>query len=186
MQTDPVGYGDDINWYLYCGNNPIVRVDPKGRCSNIYQGYRLPANWSGAPSAASVRAPALISSSRSGFSNYAKEIFTLPWNIGDEAERIQKEEYPEYINPFWGDYRHFLAGGMAARICGPVIGAAGILWAGDNYYVQFKGATDWDTVYDARAEWRGYFQALRHPFTPLRDLGKDYTVRPIGPKKEGN
>jgi len=30
MQTDPVGYNDDINWYLYCGNNPLGFVDPSG------------------------------------------------------------------------------------------------------------------------------------------------------------
>ena len=29
MQTDPVGYDDGINWYLYCKNNP-GRVDPSG------------------------------------------------------------------------------------------------------------------------------------------------------------
>ena len=30
MQTDPVGYSAGINWYLYCGNNPLGRVDPSG------------------------------------------------------------------------------------------------------------------------------------------------------------
>ncbi len=30
MQTDPIGYGDGINWYVFCGNNPIGRVDPYG------------------------------------------------------------------------------------------------------------------------------------------------------------
>ncbi len=31
LQTDPVGYNDGINWYLYCRNNPLARVDPSGR-----------------------------------------------------------------------------------------------------------------------------------------------------------
>ncbi len=30
LQTDPVGYGAGINWYLYCGNNPLAFVDPSG------------------------------------------------------------------------------------------------------------------------------------------------------------
>lgn len=30
LQTDPVGYADGLNWYAYCGNNPITSVDPMG------------------------------------------------------------------------------------------------------------------------------------------------------------
>jgi RHS repeat-associated protein len=30
LQTDPVGYDDGINWYLYCKNNPLTYVDPLG------------------------------------------------------------------------------------------------------------------------------------------------------------
>jgi len=30
LQTDPIGYGDGINWYSYCGNNPLGRIDPSG------------------------------------------------------------------------------------------------------------------------------------------------------------
>jgi RHS repeat-associated protein len=30
LQTDPIGYGDGIHWYAYCGNNPVVLVDPEG------------------------------------------------------------------------------------------------------------------------------------------------------------
>ena len=30
LQADPVGYDDGINWYLYCMNNPVNRVDPSG------------------------------------------------------------------------------------------------------------------------------------------------------------
>jgi len=30
MQTDPIGYGNGINWYAYCGNNAVGRTDPSG------------------------------------------------------------------------------------------------------------------------------------------------------------
>ena len=30
MQTDPVGYSAGINWYAYCGNNPLNIMDPSG------------------------------------------------------------------------------------------------------------------------------------------------------------
>jgi RHS repeat-associated protein len=30
LQTDPVGYGDGINWYMYCKNNPLSLTDPSG------------------------------------------------------------------------------------------------------------------------------------------------------------
>ncbi len=32
LQTDPIGYEDGINWYAYCGNNPIIIVDLFGLC----------------------------------------------------------------------------------------------------------------------------------------------------------
>ncbi|MEN6578743.1 MAG: RHS repeat-associated core domain-containing protein, partial [Phycisphaerales bacterium] len=30
LQTDPTGYGDGINWYRYCANNPTNFIDPSG------------------------------------------------------------------------------------------------------------------------------------------------------------
>ena len=33
MQTDPVGYGNGMNWYAYCGNNPLNFADPSGLAS---------------------------------------------------------------------------------------------------------------------------------------------------------
>jgi RHS repeat-associated protein len=36
MQTDPSGYKGGINLYAYCGNNPIMLVDPYGLCGGGY------------------------------------------------------------------------------------------------------------------------------------------------------
>jgi len=39
LQTDPIGYGDGMNMYAYCGNNSITCIDPSGLASvAIYDG----------------------------------------------------------------------------------------------------------------------------------------------------
>nr|WP_241023604.1 RHS repeat-associated core domain-containing protein [Burkholderia sp. Ac-20365] len=58
LQTDPVGYRDDLNWYAYVGNNPVNLTDPSGMIAAF--GFASTTNYPSS-SAANVSAQACIS-----------------------------------------------------------------------------------------------------------------------------
>jgi RHS repeat-associated protein len=42
LQTDPIGYKDGMDWYTYCGNNPITTSDPSGLFKYIWSSNVTP------------------------------------------------------------------------------------------------------------------------------------------------
>jgi RHS repeat-associated protein len=80
LQTDPVGYKDDLNWYAYVGNNPVNLTDPTGMIASLSGNF---ANTSSAV-AANVAAQ-----SSTGVSKLDTPAFSMPTVASKNQAAIQ-------------------------------------------------------------------------------------------------
>ena len=119
MQTDPVGYGDGINWYRYCGNNPGNWGDPSG-LTTIYIAFydgADPGDYDrGIANGAVLREAA---DDWSGYDRMTDELFI---NLDmSEYGKYGYESAPEYIVASLAQYRdwdYYIAGVWFFDHCG--------------------------------------------------------------------
>ncbi|MEM5373133.1 RHS repeat-associated core domain-containing protein [Paraburkholderia azotifigens] len=73
LQTDPVGYKDDLNWNAYVGNNPVNLTDPSGMIASL-SGNFASSSSTAAPAAGSKLDGAAIAMPNSDKAGSAQQI----------------------------------------------------------------------------------------------------------------
>lgn len=114
---------DESNWYSYCGNNPLVAVDPSG----LFPQPSGEFNGKAVMDAASAAAAAFLDSVK-------KEVAGLPAETKDAGVA-----FAAYLNSMMADGGAFSVGGGATGVSTPWAG-----WGNANLVIQ-PGASWWNT-----------------------------------------
>jgi RHS repeat-associated protein len=131
LQTDPVGYKDDLNWYAYVGNNPVNLTDPSGMIA------LLSGNFASSSTAASN----VAAQSSTGGAKLDSASIVMP--NSDRTESAQQlaasTNNPNYAAKMLG-YERVEFGGMIHQMKAEnnLRGDDNVIWH-DNGDVYFKG-----------------------------------------------
>ena len=90
LQTDPIGYGDGLNWYNYVGGDPVNGIDPTGTQTCLNTG---PTSSGGSSNSKAVNNQTCFDSDRSGGAAPA------PAGGGDIGEVVVTAQQPPVAPP---------------------------------------------------------------------------------------
>jgi RHS repeat-associated protein len=173
LQTDPIGYGDGMNWYVYCGSNPLNRTDPRGLgWSDPHPG----AEWAPANGRVLIlpyRLDPRILQMCSEFSEYMKiveEVFDKVAPDTPVTEMVKK--YLEALTATSGalpgvtgndknGWRVFIEVDRFAHLPDPQGSYQWRLFGSDEWY-EVRGLSGWDDVLGYYPAWEDAVQAGRN------------------------
>jgi len=93
LQTDPIGYGDGINWYNYCGNNPLNFTDPSGSVRLKVTGEYMITAWDNDPDEGKAAL---------ALAEYADLVVNLA-TLADVRKKLGESIMPDFIEWYFNE-----------------------------------------------------------------------------------